>query len=111
LDENNTESNLRKIAMYRKAVAELGTEEIAQILVNSNNEVSIVRNGDPLIVSLGVADFKIRWDRYLKLKEMINTNYKNAVHVDLRFRNKVIVTMQNDDSGGKVIWDGKKKSL
>jgi hypothetical protein len=42
---------------------------------------------------------------------MINTNYKNAVHVDLRFRNKVIVTMENDDSGGKVIWDGKKKSL
>jgi cell division septal protein FtsQ len=110
LDETNTEANLKKIAMYQKAVAELGTEDIAQILVNSNNEVSIVRIGDPLIVHLGLADFKVRWDRYLKLKEMINTNYKDAVHVDLRFRNKVIVTMQNED-GGKVIWDGKKKSL
>jgi hypothetical protein len=97
--------------MYRQVVADLGGEEIKQVLVNSNDEVSIVRDGDPLIVNLGKTDFKDRWGRYLKLKELINTNYKNAVHVDLRFRNKVIVTMQNDDSGGKVIWDGKKKSL
>jgi cell division septal protein FtsQ len=111
LDENNMDGNLRKIAMYRQVVADLGGEEIKQVLVNSNDEVSIVRDGDPLIVNLGKTDFKDRWGRYLKLKELINTNYKNAVHVDLRFRNKVIVTMQNDDSGGKVIWDGKKKSL
>jgi cell division protein FtsQ len=111
LDEKNTESNLRKIVMYRKVVADLGGEDLSQVLVSSNDEVSIVRNGDPLIVNLGVADFKDRWDRYLKLKETINANYKNAVHVDLRFRNKVIVTMQNEDGGGKVIWDGKKKSL
>jgi hypothetical protein len=97
--------------MYRKVVADLGGEEIRQVMVNSNDEVSIVRDGDPLIVNLGVADFKNRWDRYLKLKELISADYKNAVHVDLRFRNRVIVTMQNEDDAGKVIWDGKKKSL
>jgi cell division septal protein FtsQ len=111
LDENNVEANRKKIAMYRKVIADLGGEGISQIIVNSNDEVSIVRDGDPLIVTLGVADFKDRWDRYLKLKETINANCKNPVHVDLRFRNKVIVTMQNDDGAGKVIWDGKKKSL
>ena len=111
LDENNTEVNRQKIEMYRKVVAELGGEEIKQIVVNSNFEVSIIRDGDPLIVCLGNVDFKDRWDRYLKLKEMINTNWKNAAHVDLRFRNKVVVTMQNDEGDGKVIWDGKKKSL
>jgi hypothetical protein len=111
LDENNVEANRKKIAMYRKVIADLGGEGISQIIVNSNDEVSIVRDGDPLIVTLGVADFKDRWGRYLKLKETINANCKNPVHVDLRFRNKVIVTMQNDDGAGKVIWDGKKKSL
>jgi cell division septal protein FtsQ len=111
LEENNMEANRLKIAMYRKVVADLGGEEITQVIVNSDKEVSIVRKDDPLIVCLGNDDFKGRWERYLKLKEMINANYKNAVHVDLRFRNKVIVTMQNDDGGGKVIWDGKKKSL
>ena len=111
LDENNAELNRQKIAMYRKVIAELGGQEIKQIVVDSNMEVSIIRDGDPLIVCLGNNDFKDRWDRYLKLKEMINSNWKNAVHVDLRFRNKVVVTMQNDEGGGKVIWDGKKKSL
>ena len=111
LDENNVEANRKKIAMYRKVVADLGGEEISYVIVNSNDEVSILRDGDALLVSLGVDDFKDRWDRYLKLKEMISAEYKNAVHVDLRFRNKVIVTMQNEDDPGKVIWDGKKKSL
>jgi cell division septal protein FtsQ len=111
LDENNVEANRRKIAMYRKVVADLGVDGIYQVIVNSKYEVSIVSYGDPLIVSLGLDDFKDRWDRYLKLKEMISAEYKNAVHVDLRFRNKVIVTMQNEDDPGKVIWDGKKKSL
>jgi cell division septal protein FtsQ len=111
LEENNIEANRLKIAMYRKVVAELGGEDITQVIVNSEKEVSIVRKDDPLIVCLGTDDFKDRWDRYLKLKEVINANYKNAVHVDMRFRNKVIVNLQDDDSGGKVIWDGKKKSL
>jgi cell division septal protein FtsQ len=111
LDENNMETNRQKIAMYRKVVAELGGEEIQQIIVNSLFEVSILRKDDPLLVILGKEDFKARWDRYLKLKDMINADHKDAVRVDLRFRNKVVVSRQDDDGGGKVIWDGKKKSL
>ena len=109
LSENDTEANLKKIAMYSKAIADLGSDGISQILVDSSNEVSIVRDGDPLIVKLGVADFKERWGRYLALKARINSDYKDAVRVDLRFRNKVILNTLDDD--GKVIWDGKKKSL
>ncbi len=100
-----------RLTCIGRPLTDLGAEEISQILVNPNDEVSIVRNGDPLIVRLGVTDFKDRWSRYLKLKEMINANYKDAVRVDLRFRNKVIVSSMNEDDGGKVIWDGKKKSL
>jgi len=110
LSENDKEANLRKIEMYKKVIAELGAEGISQILVNANYEVSIVRDDDPLIVKLGVADFKERWDRYLALKSMISSDYKDAVRVDLRFRNKVILSM-HDEGDGKVIWDGKKRSL
>ena len=111
LDDKDTESNRQKIAMYRKVVTELVGEEIQQVMVNSNFEVSILRKDDPLIVTLGKEDFKDRWARYLKLKDMINAEHKDAVRVDLRFRNKVVVKRQNDDDGGKVIWDGKKRSL
>jgi len=108
--ESSRETNARKIAMYQKVVAELGPDGISQIQVNQNFEVSIVSKEDPLIVKLGTADFKERWGRYLALKPMINANYKDALRVDLRFRNKVILNLHDDD-GGKVIWDGKKKSL
>jgi len=111
LDENDIEANLRKIAMYRKVLEDLGGDGISQILVNQIDEVSIVRKDDPLIVKLGVTDFKERWSRYLALKAMINADFQDAVRVDLRFRNKVILNMQGEDDGGKVIWDGKKKSL
>ena len=108
LSENNTESNLRKIAMYNKVIAELGDEEISQVVVNSSNEVSIVREEDPLIVNLGTSDFKERWGRYLALKPTISSDYKNVIGVDLRYRNRVIL---RHDTDGEVIWDGKKKSL
>jgi len=110
LSEKDTESNLRKIGMYNKTIADLGSEGILQILVDSSNEVSIVRNEDPLIVKLGVVDFKERWGRYLALKASNGSEFEGAVRVDLRFRNEVIVSTQDEDNG-KVIWDGKKKSL
>ena len=79
--------------------------------MNQNNDVSVVSDEDPLVVNLGVEDFKMRWSNYMKLKSRISAEYKDAVRVDLRFRNKVIVSTQDDEDGGKVIWDGKKKSL
>jgi len=110
LSESDTAGNLRKIEMYNKAIADIGADGIHQIMVNSSFEVSIVRDDDPLIVKLGVADFKERWSRYLALKSTISSDFKDVVHVDLRFRNKVILSRQ-DEADGKVIWDGKKKSL
>jgi cell division protein FtsQ len=111
LRESDAERNLAKIAMYNKVIEDLGAHGISEVIVNQSSEVSVVRNEDPLIVNLGVDDFKERWSRYLKLKSTNDDDFKGAVLVDLRFRNKVIVSMEGDDDGGKVIWDGKKKSL
>jgi cell division septal protein FtsQ len=108
---NDTEGNLKKIEMYSRTMKELSGAGLSEIIVNQNNEVSVVRDKDPVVVNLGVTDFQERWSNYMKLKSRISTEYKDAVRVDLRFRNKIIVSMQDDDDGGKVIWDGKKKSL
>jgi cell division septal protein FtsQ len=111
LREGDAEHNLPKIAMYNKVLAELGPGRFSEVIVNHSNEVSVVTNDDPLIVNLGIEEFKERWSHYLALKDKITNEYKDAVRVDLRFRNKVIVSMQNEEVDGKVIWDGKKKSL
>jgi len=108
---NDSEGNLKKIAMYTRAMSELSGAGLSEIIVDQNNDVSVVRDEDPIIVNLGVDDFQVRWNNYMKLKNRITAEYKDAVRVDLRFRNKVIVSMKEDDDGGKVIWDGKKKSL
>jgi cell division septal protein FtsQ len=112
LSESDTEQNLSKIAMYNRILTEVGPGALSEVIVNKNNEVSVVTNQDPMIVDLGVDEFKERWSHYLALKEKITSEYKDAVRVDFRFRNKIIVSMHNDDDDdGKVIWDGKKKSL
>lgn len=110
LRANDQEGNLRKVGMYTKLLGDIGSDHLAQVIVNDTNEVSVVRSDDSLLVNLGVDDFKDRWSRYLSFKSKINTDYKNAVRVDLRFRNQIVVS-QSDDDSGKVIWDGKKKSL
>jgi hypothetical protein len=97
--------------MYSKAITDLSGAGLSEIHVNQNNEVSVVRDEDPVVVNLGVDDFQQRWSNYMKLRGRINTEFKDTVRVDLRFRNKVIISKQDDDEGGKVIWDGKKKSL
>jgi cell division protein FtsQ len=111
LQENDTEGNLLKIAKYRQVIGDLGDIKSSEIIVNQSNEVSIVRGEDALIVNLGTEDFKQRWSQYLAVKDKIESEYKDAVVVDLRFRNQVIVSNEDDGDGGKVVWDGKKKSL
>ena len=111
LSEGDDELNLAKIAMYNKVLADLGSGTLSEIIVNHSKEVSVVTNDDPIVVNIGVDEFKERWSHYLALKEKITSEYKDAVRVDLRFRNKIIVSMQNEEDDGKVIWDGKKKSL
>jgi len=108
---NDTEGNLKKIALYTRAMSELKGAGLSEITVDQNNDVSVVTDEDPLVVNLGAGDFQARWNVYMKLKNKITAEYKDAMRVDLRFKNKVIISTHEDDDGGKVIWDGKKKSL
>lgn len=110
LRANDLEENLKKVGMYSKVIGELGASQLSVVIVSDTNEVSVVGIDNPLIVNLGVDEFKDRWSRYQEQKSRISTDYKNALRVDLRFRNQVVVS-QSDDESGKVIWDGKKKSL
>ena len=63
------------------------------------------------MVSIGGGDFHARWVKYLRFKTQIQHQYPDAVRVDLRFRNQVIVRMRNDEAEKKVIWDSGKKLL
>ncbi len=112
LRRNSPEGNLKKVALYRKVIEELGQTELSEIHVNDAEEVSVVSASDPLVVNLGTSEFRTRWVRYLQLKTQIQQRYPEAMKIDLRFKNQVIVSMKDDENANEqVIWDGAKKSL
>ena len=90
---------------------ELGQTALSEIHINDAGEVTVVSASDPVIVNLGTSDFRNRWIKYLQLKPQIQQRYPQAVRVDLRFKNQVIVRMKDDEAGEKMVWGAKKKTL
>jgi len=109
--EDPPETVSKKVDVYRRVVEELGQTELSEVHVNEAGEAAVVSTSDPLMVNLGAGEFKTRWLVYLQLKTQIQQQYPDAVLVDLRFRNQVVVRMRNDEVGEKVIWDAEKRLL
>jgi hypothetical protein len=49
--------------------------------------------------------------KYLQLKPQIQQQYPQAVRVDLRFKNQVIIKMKDDETVEKIVWGTKKNTL
>jgi cell division protein FtsQ len=107
----DTTRNVKKVGLYRKVMDEIGETSLSEISISDNDEVSVVEAGDPLMVCLGTADYRVRWIRYLQLRPQIQQQYPQAVRVDLRFKNQVIVRMKDDETVEKLTWETEKKSL
>jgi cell division protein FtsQ len=103
--------NSAKVKIYQTVVEELGQSELSEIHVNDAGEVSVVSTSDALLVSLGREEFRNRWIKYLQLKPQIQQKFPNAVRVDLRFKNQVIVRMKDDETGEMIVWDAERKAL
>ena len=103
--------NVPKVEAYQKVLEDLGQTALSEIHVSDAGEVTVVSASDPLMINLGAVDFRTRWVKYLQLKPQIQQQYPQAVRVDLRFKNQVIVRMKDDDAGGNIIWGVKKNTL
>jgi cell division septal protein FtsQ len=103
--------NLEKVEVYRKVIEDVGQTALSEVHINDSQEVTVVSASDPVIVNLGALDFRSRWIKYLQLKPQIQQQYPQAVRVDLRFRNQVIVRMKDDDSSENIVWGVKKNTL
>jgi cell division protein FtsQ len=108
---NGEKDNLRKVSIYKRILEDLGPNSLSQIRINASGEVTVVSSSDPFLVNLGTTDFRNRWLKYLQLKPQIEQRYPLAVRVDLRFKNQVIVRMQEDDAGDNIVWDAKRNTL
>jgi cell division protein FtsQ len=111
LQADSDKDNLPKVLTYKKILEELGPNSLSQVHINASGEVTVVSSNDPFLVNLGATDFRNRWIKYLQLKPQIQQRYPLAVRVDLRFKNQVIVRMQEDDVGENIVWDAKRNTL
>jgi cell division protein FtsQ len=111
LHMDDQKGNLEKVDVYRRVVEDLGQTALSEIHINQSQEVTVVSASDPLLVNLGTVDFRSRWIKYLQLKPQIQRQYPQAVRVDLRFRNQVIVRMKDDETSENIVWGVKKSTL
>jgi cell division protein FtsQ len=111
LRQNDPAGNAIKVGTYRMILEELGETELSEVHITDGGEVSVVSASDPLMINLGASDFRNRWIRYLQLKPQIQRQYPQAVRVDLRFKNQVIIRMRDDETSGMIVWGGERRTL
>jgi cell division protein FtsQ len=114
LKPNDVKGNRKKVGLYSRIMEELhGQSDLSEIHINDDEEVSVVSLSEPLLVNLGKEDFRARWGLYLRFRTQIQKEYPEAVQVDFRFANQVILKMKPEapDAEEKVVWDAEKKSL
>jgi len=115
LKPNDREGNKKKVVIYSRILEELhGQSDLSEIHINDDGEVSVVSLNEPVLVNLGKEDFRTRWGMYLRLRSQIQRDYPDAVQVDFRFANQVVLKMKpdtSDDHEEKVVWGVEKKSL
>ena len=111
LRAGDRKTNVRKVETYRNVLQALDQTSLSEIHINDSGEVTVVSANDPVLINLGLSDFRNRWVKYLQLKPQIQQQYPQAVRVDLRFKNQVIIKMKDDDAGEKVVWGTKKNTL
>jgi cell division protein FtsQ len=105
--------NVNKVATYRNVLEELGQASLSEVHINDSGEVTIVSSSDPVVINLGATEFRARWIKYLQLQPQIQQLYPQAVRVDLRFKNQVIIKLMTDgdEASEKIVWGAKKNTL
>jgi cell division protein FtsQ len=111
LRPGDRKGNQQKVQVYRKVLEEVGQTSLSEIHINESGDVTVVSASDPMSINLGATEFRNRWTKYLQLRPQIQQQYPEAVRIDLRFKNQVIIKMTDDEAGEKVVWGAKKNTL
>jgi cell division protein FtsQ len=111
LRPGDIEGNKRKIEAYRAALEAIGQSELSEVRVSDIGEISVVPIHNPVLIDLGSADHRARWEKYVQLRVRIREDYPRAFHIDLRFQDQVIIRTEDNKPAGKIIWGEEKKLL
>jgi cell division protein FtsQ len=102
--EDAIQANAAKIEIYRETLSLLGEGGLSEVHVSGSGEVSVVPIDDPVVVDLGSTDHRIRWQKYLNLKNRIRDDYPTALRIDLRFKDQVIIQIEGREPAERILW-------
>lgn len=89
--------NRERIALYLQLISALNrggaglSRDLSEVHLQDPGNVSIILNGDTVLVYLGRDGFQKKFRRYLAASRELKKKYRNLDSVDLRYRDQVVI--------------------
>jgi cell division septal protein FtsQ len=107
----DTASNRAKVAVYLRVLDELDGTVLSEVHVSDSGEVSVVPIDNAVAIDLGADEHIARWTRYQALRDRIHADFPQATRIDLRFKDQVIIQVDDGEPAEKIIWADETKLL
>lgn len=89
--------NRERIDLYLQLIGALNrggaglSRDLSEVHLQDPGNVSVILNGDTVLVYLGRGDFQTKFRRYLAASRELKKKYRNLDSVDLRYRDQVVI--------------------
>lgn len=89
--------NRERIDLYLKLIGALNrggaglSRDLSEVHLQDPGNVSVILNGDTVLVYLGRGGFQAKFRRYLAASRELKKKYRNLDSVDLRYRDQVVI--------------------
>ena len=89
--------NRERIAVYLQLIRALNrggaglSRDLSEVHLQDPGNVSVILNGDTVLVYLGRDGFQTKFRRYLAASRELKNKYRNLDSVDLRYRDQVVI--------------------
>jgi cell division septal protein FtsQ len=94
--------NKKRISLYRGLIHSLNdngaslSKDVSEIYLQDPGDVSVIMNGDTVLVHLGTEHFQEKVRRYLAMSHDLKRKYPLLDSVDLRYQDQVIINTANE---------------
>ena len=101
-DLDTLAQNKKRISLYRALIRSLNengaglSKDVSEIYLQDPENVSVILNGDTVLVHLGTEGFQQKIRRYLAMSYDLKRKYPLLDSVDLRYQNQVIINTANE---------------
>ncbi len=89
--------NRERISLYLRLIRSLNrggaglSRDLSEVHLQDPGNVSVILNGDSVLVYLGKDGFQKKFRRYLAASRELKKKYRNLDSVDLRYRDQVVI--------------------